>query len=453
MIVRFVNRRDELSTLNTLYESRKANLVIVCGRRRVGKTRLLLEFLKGKNGIYFYIPRGGEETILSELSKVVEKDFFTGFRFLEFRSFLEYLSRKFEEGTIVIIDEFQRLSEVEGAISLIQKFWDEKFSQQRAMLILSGSSIGLIEKVALKGDAPLYGRRTSTLWLKPLKFMDLQEWFPNFAPEDLVEIYSSFGGTPAYLEKVDENKSPEENIVNLILKKDGALHDEPEYLLLEELRVPNRYMDILTAISLGKCYLSGISDFTKIKRENLTTYLSSLETLNLISREYPVLTERKKSRYVLTDPFFKFWFRFVNPNKAVLELGLEEKVWNNIKEDFNAYLGEVFEEIVKEYIVSKVKSGELEMDADVLGRWQNEAEEIDFIAYSSREKEGMLFEIKWKELSYEDAKNIILRLIEKSLLVKIKQKRYGVVAKRIMKKEKLREEGYVALDLEDITFQ
>jgi len=283
--------------------------------------------------------------------------------------------------------------------------------------------------------------------------MGLQEWFPNFAPEDLIKIYSSFGGTPAYLEKVDENKSPEENIVNLILKKDGALHDEPEYLLLEELRVPNRYMDILTAISLGRCCLSEISDFTKIKRENLTTYLSSLETLNLISREYPILTERKKSRYVLTDPFFEFWFRFVNPNKTVLELGLEEKVWDNVREDFNAYLGKVFEEIAKEYIVSIVKSGELEIDADVMGRWQNGAEEIDFIAYSSREKEGVLFEIKWKELSYEDARDIILRLIEKSLLVKIDQKRYGIVAKRILKKEKLREEGYVALDLEDITSQ
>jgi len=450
MIVRFVNRRNELSLLNALYESGKANLVIVCGRRRVGKTRLLLEFLKGKKGIYFYIPRGGEETILSELSKVVKEDFFTGFRFPEFRSFLEYLSRKFEEGAIVVIDEFQRLSEVEGAISLIQRFWDERFSQQRAMLILSGSSIGLVEKVALRGDAPLYGRRTSTIWLKPLRFMDLREWFPHFAPEDLVKIYSSFGGTPAYLEKIDENKSPEENIVNLILKKDGALHDEPEYLLLEELRVPNRYMDILTAISLGKCCLSEISDFTKIKRENLTTYLNSLETLNLISREYPVLTERKKSRYVLTDPFFTFWFRFVNPNKAVLELGLEEKVWNNIREDFNAYLGQVFEEIAKEYIVSRVKLGELDIDADVMGRWQHEAEEIDFITYSSRERKGALFEIKWRELSYEDAKNIILRLIEKSLLVKIEQKRYGIVAKRIIGKEKLREEGYIALDLEDI---
>ena len=280
--------------------------------------------------------------------------------------------------------------------------------------------------------------------------MDLREWFPNFAAEDLVKTYSSFGGTPAYLEKIDENKSPEENIVNLILKKDGALYDEPEYLLLEELRVPNRYMDILTAISLGKCCLSEISDFTKIKRENLTTYLNSLETLNLISREYPVLTERKKSRYVLTDPFFTFWFRFVNPNKAVLELGLEEKVWNNIREDFNAYLGEVFEEIAKEYIVSRVKLGELDIDADVMGRWQHEAGEIDFITYSTRERKGALFEIKWRELSYEDAKNIILRLIEKSLLVKIEQKRYGIVAKRIIGKEKLREEGYIALDLEDI---
>jgi len=450
MIVRFINRHDELSTLNSLYESGKPHLVIVYGRRRVGKTRLLLEFLKGKPGLYFYIPRGGEEIVLRELSKTVEKEFFTGFRFTEFSSFLEYLSRKFLEGAVVVVDEFQRLSEVEGAISLIQKFWDEKFSQQRAMLILSGSSIGLIEKVALKRDAPLYGRRTSTIRIKPLNFVDLREWFPFFAPEDLVKLYSSFGGTPAYLEKVDENKSPEENIIKLILKKDGILHDEPEYLLLEELRVPNRYMDILTAISLGKCYLSEISDLTKIKRENLTTYLSSLETLNLISREYPVLSRVKKSRYIITDPFIAFWFRFVNPNKAALELGLEEKVWNNIIEDFNAYLGNVFEGIAKEYIVSKVKSGELAIDADIVGRWQDGAEEIDLIAYSSHEKKGALFEIKWKELSYEDSKTILLQLVEKSHHVKMEQKIYGIVAKRILKKEKLREEGYLAIDLEDI---
>jgi len=278
----------------------------------------------------------------------------------------------------------------------------------------------------------------------------LREWFSKTIPENLVKIYAAFGGTPAYLERVDESKTPEENMLNLILNKNGALHDEPEYLLLEELRVPNHYMDILTAISLGKCYLSEISDFTKIKRENLTTYLNSLENLDLISREYPVLVGKKKSRYVVTDPFFEFWFRFINPNKAALELGLEEKVWSNIKEDFNAYLGKVFEEISKEYIVSGIKSGKIEINADVVGRWQYEEEEIDIVAYSSREKRGTLFEVKWRELSYNDAKSIILKLIEKSN-IGIGKKEYGIIAKKLLGKERLRKEGYVALDLEDLT--
>jgi hypothetical protein len=450
MIVTFVNRKEELSILNTLFESGKAHLVVVYGRRRVGKTRLLIEFLKEKSGLYFYVSRGGEEIVLSEFSKAVEQEFFRGFKFHDFRSFLEYLSKKFEERTVVVIDEFQRLSELEGAISLVQKFWDEKFSNQKTMLVLSGSSIGTIKKVALRGDAPLYGRRTSTIELKPLKFTNLREWFSKTTSEDLVKIYAAFGGTPAYLEKIDEIKAPEENIVNLILNKNGALHDEPEYLLLEELRVPNHYMDILTAISLGKCYLSEISDFTKIKRENLTTYLNSLENLDLISREYPVLVEKKKSRYVITDPFFKFWFRFVNPNKTTLELGLEEKVWSNMKEDFNTYLGNVFEEISKEYIVSGIKSGKMEIDADVVGRWQYEEKEIDIVTYSSRERRGILFEVKWKELSYNDARSIISNLIERGNQIRIERKEYGIIAKKILDKGRLRKEGYVALDLEDI---
>ncbi|MBO3754138.1 MAG: ATP-binding protein [Candidatus Brockarchaeota archaeon] len=450
MIVRFVNRNEELSTLNTAYTTEKAGLIIVYGRRRVGKTRLLLEFLKDKNGLYFYTPRGSEEVVLSEFSKTVEKEFFNGFRFHDFRSFLEYLSKKFEEKTIVVIDEFQRLSEIDGAISLIQRFWDEKFSEQKGMLILSGSSIGTIRRIALRGDSPLYGRRTLTLDIKPLKFLDLREWFSKYSPEDLVKVYAAFGGTPAYLEKIDENKTPEENIVGSILSKDGALHDEPEYLLLEELRVPNRYMDILTAISLGKCYLSEISDFTKIKRENLTTYLTSLENLDLISREQPVLVEKRKTRYVITDPFFECWFRFVNPNKTALELGLEEKVWNNITGDFNAYLGRVFEKISGEYVISEIKSGGIEVDADVFGRWQYGEEEIDLIAYSSKEKKGLLLEVKWKDLSYEEAKNTILKLIEKGRSVKMNEKKYGIIAKKVSDKEELSRDGYFIKELKDM---
>ena len=450
MIVRFVNRKNELSALEKLFEDSRAQLVIVYGRRRVGKTRLLQEFLKGKKGLYFYIPRGGEETILGELSRAVEPEFFKGFRFQNFSVFLEYLSKKFDEKYIVVIDEFQRLSECEGAISVMQKFWDEDFSRRKAMMILSGSSIGVIRRVALEGDAPLYGRRTYTIEVKPLEFLDLREWFKNYSGEDLVKIYAAFGGTPAYLEKIDEGIPPERNIIGLILKKGGALYDEPEYLLLEELRVPSHYMDILTAISFGKRTFSEISDFTKVRRENLTTYLSSLEMLKLISREHPVLVEKKRTYYVMTDPFFEFWFRFVRPNKSVLELGLEESLWRNIEEDFNSYLGLVFERISREHIVSKIRSGEIEIDADVIGRWEYGGEEIDLIAYSSREKRGILFEVKWKELQYSDAKNILSKLIGKSHLVKIEKKEYGLIAKKLSGKEMLKKEGFFAMDLDDM---
>ncbi len=425
-------------------------MVIVYGRRRVGKTRLILEFLKGKEGLYFYVPRGGEETILNELSKTVEHEFFKGFKFQDFSAFLEYLSKKLSEGKIVVIDEFQRLIGVDGAFSLIQKFWDERISKSRAMLILSGSSIGMIKRIALKGDAPLYGRRTFTINIKPLEFLKLREWFLKFTPEDLVKIYAAFGGTPAYLEKINEEISPEDNIINLILKKGSPLYDEPEYLLLEELRIPSHYMDILTAISFGKCYLSEISDFTKIERENLTTYLSSLETLELISREYPILVEKKRSRYSITDPFFEFWFRFVRPNKTILELGLEETVWNNIKDEFNTYLGKIFEKIAKEYIVTKIKTKEIRINADAIGNWQHEKEEIDLVVYSSSEKRGIFFEVKWKELSYDDAKNILLKLIGKSNSIKVDKKEFGLIAKKIHEKERLRDEGFITIDLNDI---
>lgn len=450
MFVRFVNRKNELSTLETLYKEGRPQLVIVYGRRRVGKTRLLLEFLKGKNALYFYIPRGGEETILGELSRIVEDEFFRGFKFKDFPAFLEYLAKRLEEKTVIVIDEFQRLSEVEGAISYIQKFWDEKFSKTSSMLILSGSSIGSIKRVAFHGDAPLYGRRTFSIKVTPFKFLEVREWFPNMAPENLVKIYAAFGGTPAYLEKIDEKLTPEENIVELILKKGSVLYDEPEYLLLEELRVPTHYMDILTAISLGKCYLSEIADFTKIKRENLTTYLNSLELLELISREYPVLVEKKRSRYYIVDQFFEFWFKFVRPNKVALELGLEKNVWNNISEEFNSYLGKVFEKISKEYIVSKIKSGDLGIDADVIGKWQYGGEEVDLIAYSTKEGKGIVFEVKWKELSYEDAKRTLTRLIEKSYHIRVDKKVYGLIAKRLSEKERLCREGFLAFDLDDL---
>jgi AAA+ ATPase superfamily predicted ATPase len=261
MVIQFIDRASELKTLTNIRNNKQGALVLLYGRRRVGKTRLVREFLKDKSSLYFYVPNAEEKTILSDLSKVVENEFFPGFTFSNFPAFMEYIAKKSSEGAVIAIDEFQRLTNIDGAMSQIQKFWDEKLSTNNAYLIFSGSSIGAIRKVALSGNAPLYGRRTATLKIEPLKYTDLFDWFQTCSAEELVKIYASFGGTPAYLEHINEKLPADENIIQKILSKNSPLHDEPEMLLMEEIRTPQRYLDIL-GDSTGKNTLSQKADFT-----------------------------------------------------------------------------------------------------------------------------------------------------------------------------------------------
>jgi AAA+ ATPase superfamily predicted ATPase len=453
MTLEFIDRKTELKTLTSLVDRKQAALVLLYGRRRVGKTRLIREFLKNKSSIYFYVPNAEEKTILSEFSKTVENEFFAGFKFADFGSFMEYLAKKSADGTIVAIDEFQRLTNIDGAVSLLQKFWDEKLSVAKSYLIFSGSSIGAVRKVALSGNAPLYGRRTATLKIEPLRFIDLFTWFENYAAEDLVKIYGSFGGTPAYLEHVSEKMSVEENIVLKILSKSSPLHDEPEMLLMEEIRTPQRYMDILTAVALGKNTLSEIADVSGLNRESTTVYLKTLEILDLIERVTPV-TERdaKRGLYHLKDQFFSFWFRFVRPNKRQIELELENNVWYSVREEFNRYLGHVFEDVCLEVLVDMTKKSCLPIRLDKVGRWWWKETEIDILGLDTRSGKALALEVKWSNIDYHEAQRLISDLTTKTRQVKnAKEITIGLMAKRIEEKEKIRHEGFLALDLQDIS--
>jgi len=448
--VKFVDRREELELLERLSSSGKAQLIIVYGRRRVGKTRLLLELLRRRRGgLYFYVPRGGPETILEELSRSVEGEFFKGFYFTSFRAFLEYLAEKMEKGSMVVIDEFQRLAEVEGALSLLQRFWDERYSQTSSTLVLAGSAVGTMVRVALRGDAPLYGRKTAVLKLEPLPFAGVLEWFEGLDPVDVVKLYGVFGGTPAYLELVDERKSPEENAVELVLSKRGPLHEEPVYLLMEELRAPARYMDVLGAIAQGRTTLSEIATYAGLRRENATTYLAYLELLGLIERERPLLG-RGRSRYSIRDPFFAFWFKFAWPNMRSLEVGLEREVWSSIASEFNAYLGWVFERVAREFVVRAAKLEELPVRPEAVGSWWNGGEEIDIVASSRKGALALLFEVKWSDMSLREARGVLARLAEKATKLSAEERVYGLIARRVEAKDVLRREGYAVYDLADV---
>ena len=452
MILKFVDRGSELETLNSLFSKKSAALVLLYGRRRVGKTRLVQEFLRDKRSLYFYVPNAEEKTILAEFSRVVESEFFEGFRFADFGSFMEYLVKRSGDGTIVAIDEFQRLTNIDGALSLLQKYWDEKLSNVKCFLIFSGSSIGAIRRVALSGDAPLYGRRTATLKMEPLKYLDLFNWFGEYPAEELVKIYGSFGGTPAYLEHVDENLSVEENIVEKILSKRSPLYDEPEMLLMKEIRAPQRYMDILTVIALGKSTLSEIADATGLIRENATTYLKTLEILDLIERVTPITEhEAKRGLYKIRDPFFSFWFRFVRPNKRQIELELERNLWEGVREEFNGYLGHVFEDICREVLVEMARKSLLPIRAEKIGKWWWKETEIDLLGLESKDGKALAVEVKWTDLDYHEAKKLLLELAAKAQKIRnVKEATIGLMAKKIEGKEKIRSEGFMALDLQDI---
>lgn len=454
MIVQFVDRREELQALNELLARGRAALVLLYGRRRVGKTRLIQEFMKDKRGLYFYVPNAEERAILSELSRAVEDEFFEGFRFVDFASFMEYLARKCRTDGVVAIDEFQRLTNVDGAMSMLQKYWDERLSKTKCLLILSGSSIGTIRRVALSGDAPLYGRRTATLKVEPLKYLDLFEWFRVYSAEELVMVYGSFGGTPAYLEHVDEDLGVEENIVEEILSKRSPLHDEPEMLLMEEIRAPQRYMDILSAMARGKNTISEIADAAGLSRENATTYIKTLEIIDLIERVTPVTEpEARRGQYRIRDPFFSFWFRFVRPNKRQLELGLEKNVWRSIRDEFKAHLGRVFEDICAEVLVEMARRNLLPLQIGRIGKWWWKGTEIDVVGLEGKGKgrKVLAIEAKLTELSYQEAKRLLSELAVKAEQIRDAEKRIlGVMAKRIEGKEELRNEGFIALDLQDM---
>ena len=452
MIVQFIDRDDELRTLNKLAGKGDAALVLLYGRRRVGKTRLVQEFMKNRQGMYFYVPNAEEKMILTEFSRVVEGEFFEGFRFADIASFLGYIAKKCGNGVVVAIDEFQRLANVDGGMSMLQKYWDEKLVSAKCFMILSGSSIGAIRRVALSGDAPLYGRRTATLKIEPLKYLDLFEWFRERSPEELVKIYGSFGGTPAYLEHVDGNLSVEDNIVEKILNVHSPLHGEPEMLLMEEIRAPQRYMDMLSAVASGRNTISQIADMTGLSRENSTTYLKSLEILDLIERVTPVTShEAKRGLYRIRDFFFSFWFRFVRPNERQLEMGLVKNVWEAAEEGFNAYLGWVFEEVGREVLAEMAKRSMLPLRLERIGRWWWKKTEIDLLGLEKRNKKALAVEVKWAELRYKEAKRLLTNLAVKAQQVREAEECVlGVMAKRVEDKEQIRKEGFLVLDLQDI---
>jgi len=459
MIQLFVNREEELRFLEEHYSSRSAELIVVYGRRRVGKTELSVKFSKGKPHIYFLADRRPESELIKDLklrmSYFLEDESFAKLDVKDWiELFQEFWKWKKSGRTIIILDEFPILIEGNRAVpSIFQRIWDLNLKDKDVMLILLGSSVGMMETEVLGYRSPLYGRRTGQWKLDPLRLTHLKSFFPKYDYEALISVYGCLGGVPAYLLKFDPDKGFWENCEERVLKRGEFLYEEAEFLLREELREPRNYSSILKAIASGAKSYGEILSLTGLDKSMLSKYTSVLEDLGFIRRIYPIGAKSKprKGLYTITDNYLRFWFKYVFPNRAELEIGNTSYVLNMIREDYNTYLGQTYEQVALEFLTEMKRKGLLPFSFTTLGRWWFKDKEIDIVAIDEESLAVAFFEVRWSSLSKEDCERILKDLKAKASVFRLDRRKegIGIIAKKVANKEYLREEGYLIFDLKD----
>ncbi|MFO7991998.1 MAG: ATP-binding protein [Thermoplasmata archaeon] len=395
MILQFIDREYELDGLEERYESEGSDFFIIYGRRRIGKTTLAKEFSKDKPNFYFLSRKQDfsleVERLRNELAK--EHDIYlpeTNSLSELFINMVDKIST--QEKFVFIIDEFPYwIEENKEILSEMQYIWDEVLSEENIFLVLTGSSIGMMEKEVLDYSSPLYGRRTGQLKVDEIPIMKLSEFLPDYSQEDLIKTYGAIGAVPFYLKEFDPKKGFYDNIQGTFLNKLNILYEEAEILLREELRKPNTYFNIIKSIIDGATKLSEISSKSKISITNINKYLNSLDRLDIIYKEYPV-TEKPKQRnflYKLKDNYFRFWITFVYPNMSQIEVN-PDGVIDTVKEDYSHYMGRIFEDVC-------LKAVKRKYEYNKIGRWWHEENEIDIVALDEKDNQIFLGECKWSK--------------------------------------------------------
>ncbi len=402
----FIGRERELASLNRLYTSDKFEFTVIYGRRRVGKTALINQFINDKRAIYFMGVESNAKQNLENFSKNI-MEFGIGIQaetsFVSFQAALEYVFKLAEkERLILVIDEYPYVARSSKSLaSTLQLLIDKYKDCSKLMLILCGSSMSYMEDHVLAYKAPLYGRRTSQMKILPFDFADTCRYFKNFSSEDQAMVYGIVGGTPQYLLQMDDTLSVEDNIKNTFLNPTSSLFEEPENLLKQEVREPALYNAIITAIATGASRMAEISTKVGENTSVCATYLKNLMALGLIQKETPYGEKAsRKSIYTIDDNMFRFWYRFVPENNSIIGRGATNLAYKRIEPHLSDYMGKVFEEICKQYLWKLLLSGESPVDFKELGRWwgtepsTRSQTEIDIMG--EQDKDTALFgECKW----------------------------------------------------------
>jgi AAA+ ATPase superfamily predicted ATPase len=422
----FVGRSAELQKLNEMYASDKFECAIIYGRRRVGKTTLIREFIKDKQAIYFLAREADGIINLNGFSNnvycVTAKELAKNAFFADWEKAFDYIYQISKESRLILaIDEYPYLAGGFRAISsIIQAHIDTQLMESKLFLILCGSSMSFMENQVLGYKSPLYGRRTAQFKIMPFSFFEALPFLGTFSKEDKAVLYGATGGIPEYLNKLDPLKSVRDNIIELFLNTSGHFYEEPANLLKQELREPATYNGIIEAIAVGASRLNEIATKCGIESNKCAKYLKSLMSLGIVKKELPITkTSSKRSIYLLEDMMFRFWYRFVFPNMSAIVAGLGSSIYDfEIADNLPAYMGLVFEDICKQYLIEEAKKNALPFFTGNIGKWwgnnplEKRQEEIDILAF--RKTSALFCECKWKNTAVDI--NVLMSLMEKTKL-------------------------------------
>lgn len=394
----FVDRFRELESLRTVLTDRRSALVRVYGRRRLGKTELLRRLCKEANGLYLLVDEADPPQQRDSLSRQVASQVRTpALPYPTWDAFFDHLRRL--ERKFVVLDEFQRMLATDReAVSRLQHHWDTTLRETGPSVVICGSSVGMMERVASKKAAPLFGRIAADLRLRPFGYSAVRLLYPGLSEVDRVRRYAVFGGTPYYHE-FSLSRPLRDAVESAFLSAAAPLVEEPQNLLRMELQLPTRYNSILFEIGQGTHDLRGLESKVGVRKGGLGPYLDALRhELDLVRMEDPVCGVRRQARYVFDDPFFAFYYRFVFENRPLLEIGRGAAVWTRIEKSLDEFVGLQFERVAREALV--LLNGDewegIPIEFEEIGRWWNRpGEEIDIVA--SGGTEILAGEVTWSK--------------------------------------------------------
>lgn len=437
----FIGRERELASLKEFYDRDGIGMTVIYGRRRIGKSTLIAEFVRDKKNIFYTATKVGKARNLELFSRQVTDLFMPGVENISFHTteaVFDFIDKNIgNDKVVLVIDELPYWAERDEALlSIMQKYIDTVWNDKNLKIILCGSALSFMEKKVLSEKSPLFGRRDSQIRLEAFNYLDAAKFVPDYSCEDKAICYGITGGVARYLSMIDPSKSIDENIVRLFFRTDGYLYDETRNLLTQEFTDIAIVNNIIEQIASGENTLNTIAGKIGEKEPTVLYSLDKLTNVGLVEKKKCITDEKnkKKTQYVLKDYMFKFWYEFIPKATSVIEMGQGELYYQKaVKPVLHSFMGAVFEDMCRYYTLKQGITGEYGCFLTSVGSWwgtenitdendniRAQSADIDVVAISEIDKKAVIGECKFKNEKID--KGIYETLIRRGKLIAAKYK-------------------------------